>query len=100
LRPAAKRKTKFVENVTPEAATFENVILPLACAENAKSLEQRQIRFYESSSTDITVRNASSLAKNLFDEFVVETAMREDLFSLVEAVIQGTSSLTRTLDIS
>jgi metallopeptidase MepB len=82
-----------VLNVKPDSATFNNVLLPLAHAENAMILEAHTLIFYKDVSADPDLRNASSKAKNLLDDFAIETAMREDLFRLVDAVLRKTENI-------
>lgn len=73
--------------VSPATASFDNVIAPLAHADNARILGERILRFYVSASTDPELREASRQAGALLDAFDVETSMREDLFALVDAVL-------------
>ncbi|KAL9094818.1 MAG: hypothetical protein Q9165_002767 [Trypethelium subeluteriae] len=75
-----------VAKIQPDVATFANVLLPLAHAENAMALKAHIIIFYKDVSPDPRVRAASNKAKTLLDDFTVETAMREDLFEVVDAV--------------
>jgi metallopeptidase MepB len=88
-----KEQDLVVQNVQPDSATFNNVLLPLAQAENAMVLEAHTLIFYKDVSTDADLRGASSKAKNLLDDFVVETAMRADLFSLVDTVLKKKENL-------
>lgn len=76
---------KIAAEVTPETASFENVVLPMANDENAAGLESRIIGFYQAVSTDAELRDASSKAEEIMDEFNIEASMREDIFVLVDA---------------
>ena len=82
-----KAQDLVVLNIQPSSATFNNVLLPLAHAENAMILESHILVFYKDVSADPVLRKASSNTKNLLDDFAIETAMREDLFALVDAVL-------------
>lgn len=76
---------KIAAEVTPETASFENVVLPMANDENESGLESRIIGFYQAVSTDAELRDASSKAEEIMDEFNIEASMREDIFVLVDA---------------
>ncbi|KAF2725902.1 putative zinc metallo proteinase [Polychaeton citri CBS 116435] len=72
--------------VTPETATFANTVLPLVQEENHRLYERQLIKFYSSVSQDEEVRKASNEAEHLFSSFDTDTAMRNDLYVLVDAV--------------
>lgn len=76
---------QIVADVTEDNATFENVVLPMAHDENEVELEARIIGFYQAVSTDSKLRDASSKAEEIMDEFQIEASMREDVFKLVDA---------------
>jgi len=78
---------KVVAEIKPEAATFANVLRPLAQDENVMALEAHILGFYQAVSTDQKLRDASSKAEELMDEFFIESAMREDIFKLVDAAL-------------
>ncbi|EME79322.1 uncharacterized protein MYCFIDRAFT_57655 [Pseudocercospora fijiensis CIRAD86] len=77
---------KIVNDVTPEHATFNNVLLPFAQDENRMSLDAHIIGFYQAVSTDAEIRDASTEAEKQVDDFSIESSMREDIFTLVDAV--------------
>jgi len=74
-------------NVQASAATFTNVLLPLANSENARAQEVNILRFYQDVSPDAGLRDASRQAAQLLDDFTTKTAMRDDLYLLVNAVL-------------
>ncbi|KAL2061547.1 hypothetical protein VTL71DRAFT_6924 [Oculimacula yallundae] len=74
----------IVANVKPEDATFENVVLPMAQDEDDVALQSRIIGFYQAVSTSAELRDASSKAEEIMDEFSIEASMREDIFRLVD----------------
>jgi metallopeptidase MepB len=76
---------KLAKDIKPAEASFENVLLPMARDEDAAGLESRIIGFYQAVSTDSELRDASSKAEEIMDEFNIETSMREDIYALVEA---------------
>lgn len=78
---------KIAADITPESATFANVVLPIAEDENKAGLQNRIIGFYQAVSGDPSLRDASSKAEEIMDEFQIEASMREDIFKLVEAVV-------------
>ncbi|GAM37137.1 Prd1 homolog [Talaromyces pinophilus] len=88
-----KAQDDVANGVKPEDATFANALLPLAHDENAMTLEAHIIGFYQAVSTDQKLRDASSEAEKLLDDFGIETAMREDLFKLVDAALKKNEEL-------
>ncbi|PLN85016.1 metallopeptidase MepB [Aspergillus taichungensis] len=92
---ATSRKVQddVVANVTPESASFASVLKPLAQDENVMALESHILGFYQAVSTEQQLRDASSKAEELMDEFFIEAAMREDVFKLVDAVLQKNESI-------
>jgi metallopeptidase MepB len=84
---------KIAAEVTPETATFENVILPIAEDENTAGLQSRIIGFYQAVSGDPTLRAASSEAEEIIDDFSIEASMREDIFKLVDAAYKKNEKL-------
>lgn len=77
------------ENVSVEKANFANTVKLMAEAEDLASLKTRLIGFYQAVSTDAKLRDASSKAEEIMDEFSIEAGMREDIFTLVNAVYQA-----------
>jgi metallopeptidase MepB len=93
IEQSRKVQDQVVFGVQPEEASFANVLLPLAHDNNAMSLEMHILTFYQAVSTDKKLRDASSEASKLLDHFAIETAMREDLYQLVDSVLQKNESL-------
>jgi metallopeptidase MepB len=93
IERSRKVQTQVAENVQPDAATFANVLLPLAHVENAMALEAHILGFYKAVSTDSKLRDASSEAQKLLNDFAIETAMHEDLYKLVDAVLKKNEDL-------
>jgi metallopeptidase MepB len=77
---------KVVEEVRPEAATFDNVVLPIALDKNDSSLSENIISFYRHVSTDKNLRDGSAEAEKIMDEFNIEMSMQDDIYKLVESV--------------
>jgi metallopeptidase MepB len=84
---------RIAAEVNPENASFETVVLPMAIDENEGSLESRIIGFYQAVSTDKALRDASTEAEKIMDEFSIEASMREDIYKLVEAAFQKGAEL-------
>lgn len=84
---------KIVANVKPEDATFENVMLPTANDENKMTLGSRILGFYQAVSANPELRDSSTEAEKLFDDFSIESSMREDVFKRVEAALQKDEKL-------
>ncbi|RVD90021.1 uncharacterized protein DFL_001004 [Arthrobotrys flagrans] len=83
---------RLAKDVTPETATFENVIAPLAADENDMGLSSHILGFYQYVSSDPKIREASSEADKLLSEYSIEAGMREDIFKLVNAVAKSPPS--------
>lgn len=93
IETSRKIQSRVVEDVQPGEANFATVLLPLAHAKNAMAREAHILGFYKDVSTDPELRQASSDAKKLFDDFVTEAAMREDLYILIDAVFKKSEDL-------
>ncbi|KAE9363181.1 putative Saccharolysin [Stipitochalara longipes BDJ] len=76
---------KIAKDIKPTEATFTNIVLPIAHDEDNAALSSRIIGFYQAVSTDSELRDASSKAEEMMDEFNIEASMREDIFKLVDA---------------
>jgi metallopeptidase MepB len=87
IQASRELQDKVVAQVTHDKATFDNVLLPLVHDENKLGDETNVICFYQAVSTDQAVRDASTEAQNLFNEFDIESSTREDVFRLVEAAL-------------
>ncbi|KAK3987192.1 Saccharolysin [Cladorrhinum sp. PSN332] len=74
----------------PASATFESVLRPQLDDENESSLSARILGFYQYVSADNALRDASTEAEKIMDEFGIECSMREDVFRLVDAVYNNT----------
>jgi metallopeptidase MepB len=81
-----RSRDELVRSVAPSAATFANVMLPLAHMENDFALQANILGFYRHVSGDHQIRDASAKARTLLDDFLNESFMREDIFILVGAV--------------
>lgn len=95
-RLIAKSRTlqdELVKNITTDKATFSNVMLPMAFDENEMGLEAHILGFYQAVSTDKELRDASTEADKLFEDFGIESVMREDVFKLVDAVANAGEKL-------
>ncbi|CAK7207857.1 metalloendopeptidase [Sporothrix eucalyptigena] len=83
---------KVVADVPPVAdaskTTFDAVVRPQIDDENDVSLSAHILGFYQYVSADSELRDASTEATRLMDEFGIECNMREDVFKVVDAVVQ------------
>jgi metallopeptidase MepB len=84
---------KILQSITPETATFANVLLPLAHAHNIFRSGTQITWHYEDISPDPELRNASRTASKLLVEFDFETGCRKDMFTLVDAVVKKNENL-------
>ena len=76
----------IVAKTSDNDASFKNVLLPMAHDENLQTLSAHILGFYQSVSTDQSLRDASTEAEKLMDEYSIDANMREDVFRLVNAV--------------
>lgn len=84
---------QIVADVKPEHASFKSVVLPMAHDENHASLESHILGFYQAVSSDKALRDASTEADKLLDEFSIESSMREDVYKLVDAAFKKEEKL-------
>ena len=84
---------KIVAQVKPDHASFKSVVLPMAHDNNKASLESRTLGFYQAVSPDKALRDASTEADKLLDEFSIESSMREDVYKLVDAAFKKEEKL-------
>ncbi|KAF9734489.1 hypothetical protein PMIN04_007518 [Paraphaeosphaeria minitans] len=83
----------IVKDVTAASANFKNVLLPVALDDNKMAIESHIIGFYQAVSTDKALRDASTEAEKLLDDFSIESSMRDDVFKLIDAVLKKKESL-------
>jgi metallopeptidase MepB len=76
-----------------DSANFANTVLPIAHDDNKMAIESHIIGFYNAVSTNKELRDASSEAEQMLDDFGIETSMREDVFNLVDAVLKNKENL-------
>ncbi|KAL2857066.1 peptidase family M3-domain-containing protein [Aspergillus pseudoustus] len=93
IETSRKVQDGVVANIALESADFASVLKPLALDENVNGLESSILGFYQAVSTEQVLRDASSKAEELMDEFWIESSMREDIFKLVDAVLKKNESL-------
>ena len=92
IRESRAVQDRLVDSVKPGDATFRNVMTDLAQDENEMALESRILGFYQAVSARQELRDASTKSDQLMDEFSIESAMREDVYGLVEAVYKRNES--------
>lgn len=86
-------ENSIVAEVKAQDASFKNVMLPMALDENDIGLISHIMGFYQSVSTDQAVRDASTEAEELMDDFSIESSMREDVYKLVDAAVKHNEKL-------
>ncbi|KAF2098814.1 metallopeptidase MepB [Rhizodiscina lignyota] len=84
----SKKVQDEIVSVNLDDAVFSNTVLLMAQDDNVMSLESHIIGFYQAVSTDKTLRDASTDAEKLLDDFGIESAMREDVFQRVDAAVK------------
>jgi metallopeptidase MepB len=85
-------------DVPTDKATFAAVLKPMIDDENHSGLSNRILGFYQSVSADADLRNASTEAEKLMDDFAIECNMREDIFQLVDSVYKRQKEAEPNLD--
>ncbi|KAK5055997.1 hypothetical protein LTR84_012548 [Exophiala bonariae] len=93
LASSKKVTDDIVVSISLKDASFKNVLLPMANDENQQTLKAHILGFYQSVSTDQALRDASTEAEKLMDDFSIEAAMREDVFKLVDAALKSGENL-------
>jgi len=88
LAQSKKVTDDVVGQIAERDATFQNVLLPMVHDENLQTLKAHILGFYQSVSTEQALRDASTEAEKLMDEYSIEAAMREDVFKLVDAALK------------
>ena len=78
----------IISKISTDQASFDSVVLPMAQDENSQTLEAHILGFYQSVSTNQELRDASTEAEKLMDEYGIEASMREDVFQLVDAALK------------
>ena len=78
----------IISKISADQASFDSVVLPMAQDENSQTLEAHILGFYQSVSTNQELRDASTEAEKLMDEYGIEASMREDVFQLVDAALK------------
>lgn len=63
-------------------------MLPIALDDNKMAIEAHILGFYQAVSTEKELRDASTEAEKLLDDFGIESSMREDVYNLVDAVVK------------
>jgi metallopeptidase MepB len=90
----SKRVTDdVVAQIAERDATFQNIMLPMVHDENLQTLKAHILGFYQSVSTEQALRDASTEAEKLMDDYSIEAAMREDVFKLVDAALKKDDKL-------
>ncbi len=93
IKQSRKVQNQIVESVQASTATFANTLLPLAQDENERKKQAHVLEFYQNVSSNEELRAASREMEGLLKDFAIETAMREDLYKLVEAVLEKNEEL-------
>jgi metallopeptidase MepB len=78
-------------DVKPDKATVNNVLKPIALAENAISLQKNILVLYNELSPDTNLRESARAARKLIWAIEWEMAGDEKLFQLINAVDQNTN---------
>lgn len=79
-----------VANVGLDQATIENTILPVAYHENEQRAIYDLVFLYATTHPSRDIRDAAREGKRLADEAEVDRYNREDMFALVDAVLERT----------
>lgn len=80
---------KIAADVSVDKSSFASVLVPMVGDENEAQLKSRILGFYQYVSGDAELRNASTEAEKLMDDFSIECNMREDIYALVDAAFRS-----------
>ncbi|PNS16265.1 Saccharolysin [Sphaceloma murrayae] len=89
----SKQVQDDIVKVKTSDASFKNTLLPMALDDNDMATESHIIGFYQAVSTDPKLRDASTEAEKLLDDFSIESSMREDVFQVLQAVLDKKEGL-------
>jgi metallopeptidase MepB len=89
---------KIVAEVSPENATFANVIQPMIDDDQADALFSNILDFYQYVSANEALRDASTVGTEIMTECGIEISMREDIFKLVDSVFSKRDTSEKDLD--
>lgn len=81
----------IVKEVRPETATIDNTIIPVAHNENESKLVTDIIYLYATTHPSQEVRESSKKATRIVAEAEVDQYLRDDMFQLVDAVMNKTN---------
>ncbi|KAI5273138.1 zincin [Aureobasidium subglaciale] len=81
-----KARDDIVRNVTPQDATFENMVRPLINAQHTVEDCSGMIAVLRYASPDIATRKAAEVARGLWNEAFGEFSDRQDIYILLQAV--------------
>ena len=84
---------KIARSFTPETATFDDVSGAIARDDDQAGLRAGLLGFYQYVSPVPELRDSSSDAEKLLEDFNIESMMREDIFKLVDALYQKRDTL-------
>lgn len=77
-----------VAKIEASKVSFDNVMKPQIIDEDEAQLSGRILGFYQYVSADSDLRDASTEAEKIMDEFGIECNMREDVFTVVDALVK------------
>lgn len=78
----------IVARIQTKDASFSSVLLPQVLEGNRQGDSSHILGFYQSVSSSSEVRDASTAAEQLMNDAFIDSAMRQDVFDLIEAAYQ------------
>ena len=85
----------IVAKIKASSASFGSVLLPQALEGNRQADNTHILGFYQSVSSSSEIRDASTAAEQLMNDASIESAMRQDVFDLVEAAYKDKPALEK-----
>jgi metallopeptidase MepB len=82
----------IVAGVQPENATFASTLAPVLADDNVGSKARRIMSFFQHVSSHEDLREASTKADEITNEFDIECKMREDVFNVVNGAFEQRAS--------
>ncbi|KAG8531712.1 uncharacterized protein KY384_003344 [Bacidia gigantensis] len=93
IHNSRKQLDRWANEINEEDATFENIMRDGSLQDNEDSLTMEILLFYQAVSEDQSLRDASTEAQKIHNDFQVEATMREDIFRLIRAVYEKKEQL-------
>jgi metallopeptidase MepB len=89
---------RLAASIAPANGTFQSVLLPITEDDAKWATWSNALYFYQYVSPDEVLRDASTNASTLMDNYSIEVSTREDIFKLVDSVHSRLNTTEAALD--